>query len=129
MITGTHVLFYSEKPETDRAFFRDVLGFNSVDAGGGWLIFALPPAEAAIHPTEGESWQQVHGGRALIGAVVYLMCDDLQAEIKQLQAKKVSCSPVDAARWGSKTTFRLPGGGELGRYQPTHPTAIDLKSM
>ena len=128
MITGTHVLFYSEEPEADRVFFRDVLGFNSVDAGGGWLIFALPPAEAAIHPIDGESQQQAHGGRSFPGAVVYLMCDDLQSEIKRLQAKKVSCSPVETARWGSKTTFRLPGGCELGLYQPTHPTAIDLKS-
>ena len=128
MITGTHVLFYSEKPEADREFFRDVLGFNSVDAGGGWLIFALPPAEAGIHPTEGESREQSHGGRSLLGAVVYLMCDDLQAEIKRLQAKKVICSTVDQPEWGVKTTFRLPSGGELGLYQPSHPTAIGLKA-
>jgi hypothetical protein len=128
MITGTHVLFYSENSEADRAFFRDVLQFRSVDAGGGWLIFAMPPAEAGIHPTEGENRAQVHGGRSLLGAVVYLMCDDLEAEIKRLQAKKVSCSPVETERWGSKTTLRLPSGGELGLYQPTHPTAFNLKS-
>lgn len=128
MITGTHVLFYSENPEADRAFFRDVLEFRSVDAGGGWLIFAMPPAEAGIHPTEGENRAQVHGGRSLLGAVVYLMCDDLAAEIKRLQAKKVSCSPVETEDWGSKTTIRLPSGGELGIYQPTHPTAFNLKS-
>jgi hypothetical protein len=127
MITGTHVLFYSENPEADRAFFRDILRFSSVDAGGGWLIFALPPAEAAIHPTDGENRQQIHGGRSLVGAVVYLMCDDLQAEIRRLQANKVACSPVETARWGIKTTLRLPSGGELGLYQPTHPTALDLK--
>jgi hypothetical protein len=128
MITGTHILFYSEQPEADRTFFRDVLGFKSVDAGEGWLIFALPPAEAGIHPVEGESRQQLHGGRSLLGAVVYLMCDDLQAEIKKLQAKKVMCSPAEDAGWGIKTSFRLPSGGELGLYQPRHATAIDLKS-
>jgi len=128
MITGTHVLFYSEKPEADRKFFRDVLGFNSVDAGGGWLIFALPPGEAEIHPSEGKSGEQGRGGRSPLGAEVYLMCDDLQAEMKRLQAKKVSFSPVEKARWGSKTMFRLPGGAEVGLYQPSHPTAIGLKT-
>jgi hypothetical protein len=128
MITGTHILFYSENPEADRVFFRDVLQFESVDAGGGWLIFALPPAEAGIHPTDkGESRNQAHGGRSLTGAVVYLMCDDLQAEIKRLAVSNVECTAVEAANWGSKTTFRLPSGGELGLYQPTHPTAIDVK--
>jgi hypothetical protein len=128
MIIGTHVLFYSENAEADRAFFRDVLGFSSIDAGGGWLIFALPPAEAAFHPADSENRNQIHAGRSLLGAVVYLMCDDLQVEIARLQAKKVSCSAVETARWGIKTTLRLPGGGELGLYQPTHPTALDLKS-
>ena len=128
MITGTHVLFYSENPEADRAFFRDVLEFRSVDAGRGWLIFAMPPAEAGVHPTEGESRAQVHGGRSLLGALVYLMCDDLEAEIKRLQARKVTCSPVETEDWGSKTTLRLPSGGELGLYQPTHPTAFNLKA-
>jgi catechol 2,3-dioxygenase-like lactoylglutathione lyase family enzyme len=127
MINGTHVLFYSGNPEADRAFFRDVLEFRSVDAGGGWLIFALPPAEAAIHPTEkGESSE--HGGSSLAGAAIYLMCDDLTAEMKRLEAKNVKCTAVETARWGRKTTFRLPGGGELGLYQPSHPTAIDPKS-
>jgi catechol 2,3-dioxygenase-like lactoylglutathione lyase family enzyme len=130
MITGTHVLFLSENAEADRAFFRDVLGFPAVDAGGGWLIFTLPPAEAGIHPVDKrENHRQVHGGRSLVGATVYLMCDDLQAEISRLKAKKVGCSPVDIAEWGSKTTFRLPSGGELGLYQPTHPTVIGKKSQ
>ena len=128
MITGTHVLFYSDDAEADRTFFRDVLQLKSVDAGGGWLIFGLPPAEAGIHPTDKSgSGQHVHGGRSLNGAVIYLMCDDLKAEMKRLAAKKVECSPVETAEWGSKTTIRLPSGGELGLYQPTHPTAIDLK--
>jgi hypothetical protein len=128
MIIGTHVLFYSEDPEADRVFCRDVLGFRSVDAGGGWLIFELPPAEAAFHPIDSGGRQPIRGGGSLLGAVIYLMCDDLQAEIARLQVKKVSCSAVETARWGIKTTFRLPGGGELGLYQPTHPTALNLKS-
>ena len=128
MITGTHILFYSEKPEVDRAFFRDILGLRTVDAGEGWLIFGMPPAEAGIHPTEGESRPPMHGGRHLLGAVVYLMCDDLLAQIKELESKKVSCSAVEKAPWGMKTTLLLPSGGELGLYQPRHPTAIDLKS-
>lgn len=130
MIIGTHVLFYSADPEADRAFFRDGLGFRAVDAGGGWLIFALPPAEAGIHPVEkGETRHQMHGGRSLLGAVVYLMCDDLQGEIKRLQAKKIECSAVETAEWGSKTTFRLPSGGEIGLYQPAHPTAIGRRKQ
>ncbi|SRR5712692_9004160 len=124
-ITGAHILLYSDQPKADRAFFRDVLGFRAVDAGDGWLIFALPPAEAGIHPRDGDT-TQLHGGHHLLGAVLYLMCDDLPALIKSLKAKKVRCSPVEEERWGIKTTIRLPSGGEIGLYQPTHPTAIDL---
>jgi hypothetical protein len=127
MIIGAHILLYSEKPELDRAFFSDVLGFRSVDVGHGWLIFALPPAEAALHPSDGES-RQIHGGRHLLGAVLYLMCDDLKAYMKSLSAKNVSFTPVDEAPWGIKTTIRLPSGGEIGLYQPTHPTALGLNS-
>jgi catechol 2,3-dioxygenase-like lactoylglutathione lyase family enzyme len=127
MITGIHILLNSEKAEADRAFFRDVLGFHSVDAGHGWLIFAVPPAEAAIHPVETKRSCEPNDGRSLLGAVVYLMCDDLGAEIKQLSAKQVTCSPVETQRWGITTTIRLPSGGGLGLYQPRHPTAIDLK--
>ncbi len=123
MIFGAHVLLFSDNPEADRAFFRDVLGFRHVDAGEGWLIFALPPAETAFHPLDGHTGHR-HGGRELLGAVLYLMCDDLEATIKSLTAKKVVCSPVEKANWGSKTTFRLPGGGEIGVYQPSHPMAI-----
>jgi hypothetical protein len=125
MINGAQVLFYSENPEADRAFFRDVLGFSSVDVGGGWLIFQLPPAEAAFHPIDGHALQS-HGGRQLLGAVVYLMCDDLQETIKMLAANKVECSPTEEERWGIKTTISLPSGGELGLYQPKHQTAYDL---
>lgn len=77
MITGAHVLFYSKDPEADREFFRDVLGFPHVDLGHGWLIFKLPPAEAALHPQMDQNFAQRHAGHELLGAVLYLMCDDL----------------------------------------------------
>jgi catechol 2,3-dioxygenase-like lactoylglutathione lyase family enzyme len=124
-ITGAHILFYSDNPEADRAFFRDILGLRSVDAGGGWLIFALPPAEAGIHPSDGDR-SQLHGGRQLLGAVLYLMCDDLTSLMKSLQARNVACSPVEEADWGIKTAIQLPSGGEIGLYQPTHPTPLAL---
>ena len=125
-IIGAHVLLYSDNPEADRAFFRDILGFAAVDAGGGWLIFALPPAEAAMHPSDGEK-RQPHGGRQLVRSVLYLMCDDLPAVVKSLHDKGVSCSPAEKEPWGIKTTITLPSGGEIGLYQPTHPTALGLK--
>jgi hypothetical protein len=118
MFTGAHVLLYSNDPEADRAFLRDVLQFPSVDAGHGWLIFKLPPAEAALHPTDGDS-PQFH-------AELYLMCEDLQALIESLAAKNVRCTVIDKVRWGIKTTIRLPSGGAIGLYQPTHPTALAL---
>jgi catechol 2,3-dioxygenase-like lactoylglutathione lyase family enzyme len=124
-ITGAHLLLYSKDPEAERAFFRDVLGFPAVDAGGGWLIFGLPPAEVVIHPSEGER-RQLHGVRQLLTSVLYLMCDNLQTLIKSLEAKNVSCSPVEEEDWGIKTTIQLPSGGEIGLYQPTHPTALGL---
>jgi catechol 2,3-dioxygenase-like lactoylglutathione lyase family enzyme len=116
MISGAHIIVYSKDAEADRAFFRDVLGFKSVDAGHGWLIFALPPAEAAFHPADAS------------GAVheLYFMCDDLKAEIASLAKKNVPCSAVQEQRWGSITKIQLPGGGEVGLYQPKHPTALHL---
>ncbi len=128
MITGTHVLFYSEKPEADRVFFRDVLGLSSIDAGKGWLLFAFPPAEAGIHLTDRERLALIEGGSPLPGAEAYLMCDDLQAEITRLRAKKVICSAVETTPRGINTTFRLPSGRVLGICQPTPPTALDLKA-
>jgi hypothetical protein len=89
--------------------------------------FALPPAEAGIHPSDGEKRSQVHGGRQLLGSVLYLMCDDLPALMKSLKAKGVSCSTVEEEDWGIKTTIQLPSGSEIGLYQPTHPTALGLK--
>jgi catechol 2,3-dioxygenase-like lactoylglutathione lyase family enzyme len=115
MISGAHVVIYSKNAEADRAFFRDILGFKSVDAGHGWLIFALPPTEAAFHPSEGD----VHE--------LYFMCDDLKTEMASLANKGVKCSKVEEARWGSVTKMRLPSGGSVGLYQPKHPTAIASK--
>ncbi len=125
MIIGAHVLLYSKDPEADRLFFRDVLGFPAVDAGGGWLIFALPPAEAALHPLNGGSIR--HADHELLGAVLYLMCDDLRSYVRSLEAKNVKCISIEEAPWGIKTTICLPSGGEIGLYQPTHPTALNLK--
>jgi len=115
MISGAHVIVYSKNAEADRAFFRDVLGFKSVDGGHGWLIFALPPGEAAFHPSDESGLQEL-----------YFMCDDLKAEMTSLAKKGVKCSKVEEARWGSITKMRLPGGGEVGLYQPKHPTALGL---
>ncbi len=115
MISGAHVIVYTKDAEADRAFFRDILGFKSVDAGHGWLIFALPPGEAAFHPA-GEN-----GPHEL-----YFMCDSLKSEMASLGKKGVKCSKVEGARWGSITKMKLPGGGEVGLYQPKHPTALGL---
>jgi hypothetical protein len=116
MISGAHVVIYSKDAEVDRAFLHDVLEFPSVDAGHGWLIFALPPAEAAFHSSEENGVHEL-----------YLMCDDLTAEMASLAEKGVTCSEVQEARWGSTTKMRLPGGGEIGLYQPKHPTTFGLK--
>jgi catechol 2,3-dioxygenase-like lactoylglutathione lyase family enzyme len=125
MIIGAHFLLYSKDPEADRAFFRDVLGFPYVDVGEGWLIFAMSPAEAAIHPLDGE-FSQLHAGHELLGAVLYLMCDDLDEMVASLNAKGICCTKIDQARWGVKTTIPLPSGGAIGLYQPRHPTALNL---
>ncbi|MES1240403.1 MAG: extradiol dioxygenase [Acidobacteriota bacterium] len=125
MITGAHFLLYSTDPDADRAFLRDVLELPSIDIGHGWLIFALPPAEAAVHPADGDNLQ-THAERPLLRSVLYLMCDDLDALLASLAAKNVSCSPVSEASWGRKTTIPLPSGGEIGLYQPSHPTALGL---
>ena len=113
MITGAHVIVYSKDAESDRAFFRDVLKFPAVDAGDGWLVFALPPAEGAFHPSERNDLHEL-----------YFMCDDLTSTMESLKRKNVKCSPVQGVRWGSLTTISLPGGGRIGLYQPKHPTAI-----
>jgi hypothetical protein len=123
MVNGAHLLLYSREPDADRAFLRDVLSFRYVDVGHGWLIFRLPPAEVAVHPVDGE-FSQDHAGHRMIGAVLYLMCDDVRAEVKALEAKGVTCSAIEMESWGYRTAVRLPSGGEIGLYQPTHQTAI-----
>jgi catechol 2,3-dioxygenase-like lactoylglutathione lyase family enzyme len=113
MINGAHVVIYTKDAEGDRAFFRDVLKFPSVDAGHGWLIFAMPPAEAAFHDSESNDKHEL-----------YLMCDDIAATLKDLASKKVTVSDVNEQRWGKLATFTLPGGGKVGIYEPKHPSPI-----
>ena len=120
MITGAHAIIYSADADGVRAFFRDVLELPGVDAGHGWLIFALPPAEIAAHPTgsAGAAHPTDSGGRQEI----YLMCDDIQATVAELEAKGVEFTgPIAEERWGLVTAIRLPGGVELGLYEPRHP--------
>jgi hypothetical protein len=115
MITGAHVIVYSRDADADRAFFRDTLDYPHLDAGGGWLIFKLPPAEVAVHPsTAGPSHE------------LYLMCDDLDATVDSLTAKGGECTPPTTENWGRLTTILLPGGGQLGLYEPRHPRATEL---
>ncbi len=116
MIFGAHIVLYSKDAQADRAFFRDVFGLKSVDAGHGWLIFALPPAEAAFHPSEENGLHEL-----------FFMCDDLSAEIASLAQKNVAFSEIQEARWGSTVRMRLPGGGDIGLYQPKHATALDKR--
>ena len=123
MIFGAHVLLYSSDPEADRTFFRDVLRLKWVDVGGGWLIFALPPSEIAVHPSDG-TFTASHAGHSMVGAHVYLMCDDLETTIKELKEKNVACGKVDREQWGITTTVRLPSGGAIGLYQPLHQIAL-----
>lgn len=112
MITGAHAIIYSRDADADRAFLGDVLELPSVDAGHGWLIFALPPAELATHPTDGAGCHEL-----------YLMCDDIRATVAELEAKGVRFSGrIAEERWGSVTAIKLPGGGELGLYEPKHPS-------
>jgi predicted enzyme related to lactoylglutathione lyase len=118
MIFGMHTILYSKSADAVRAFFRDVLKFPSVDAGHGWLIFATPPSELAVHPVEGPGY-----------AELYLMCKDLESAVAMLRKKGVEFpSPITEQRWGRLTHIRLPDGQTLGLYQPSHPTAIRVSS-
>jgi predicted enzyme related to lactoylglutathione lyase len=118
VINGSHVVIYSQDAEADRGFLRDVLGFAHVDAGDGWLIFQLPPAELGVHPASGEPQQQ-HG--------FYLMCDDIETTLAELTGKGVEVvGAVTNAGWGLLASIKLPSGAELGLYQPRHPVAYDL---
>ncbi len=113
MINGSHLVLFSRDAEADRAFLTDVLRLPHVDAGGGWLIFALPPAELAMHPADEPRHE------------LYLMCDDLDATIQDLRARGVEFTQdITSERWGRVTRFRLPSGSEIGLYEPRHPLAI-----
>jgi len=128
MVNGAHVLLYSTDAEADRGFFRDVLKYPHVDVGHGWLIFKLPPAELAVHPADDKT-HAAHAGHRMLGAVLYLMCKDLKATMRKLKAAKVECTEVAKEAWGIRTTIKLPSGGEIGLYQPTHKTALGLKAQ
>ena len=115
MITGMHAIVFSPEAEKVRAFFADVLGMPSADAGGGWLIFAMPPAELAVHPADGESHNEL-----------YLMCDNLQATLAELKGKGAEVArDVSDQGWGLLAAIRLPDGSELGIYEPRHPSPLD----
>ena len=114
MITGMHAIVFSPEAEKVRAFFADVLGLPSVDAGGGWPIFALPPAELAVHPADGESRHEL-----------YLMCDNLRATLTELKGKGAEVArDVSDQGWGLLAAIRLPDGSELGIYEPRHPSPL-----
>jgi catechol 2,3-dioxygenase-like lactoylglutathione lyase family enzyme len=114
VITGVHAVMFTKDAEGVRAFCREVLGFSSVDAGGGWLIFALPPAELAAHPADEDGRQEL-----------YLMCDDVEATVEELGRKGVEFTgPISDEGFGLVTAMKLPGGGELGLYEPRHPTPL-----
>ena len=108
LLTGAHAILYSRNPEADRAFLRDVLGLAHVDVGDGWLIFALPPTELAVHPASRSRHE------------LYLMCDDIDAFVAAMKKKDVACSPVQDLSWGRRAQIKLPGGGKLGIYEPRH---------
>ena len=118
MIIGAHSIIYSTKPEEDRVFFRDVLKLTNVDVGGGWLIFGLPPAEVAVHPSDKNDVHEF-----------YLMCDDIEAFVEEMKKHNIACAPVQNQGWGLLTQLTLPSGGKLGVYQPRHarPKAMDAK--
>ena len=115
MITGAHSIIYSKDAEADRAFLRDILGLTNVDVGGGWLIFGLPPAEVAVHPSDDNN---VHR--------FYLLCDDVETFIAEMKARGIVCGPVQNPRWGMLTEVMLPGGGQLGVYQPRHARPMPM---
>ncbi len=114
MINGVHAVVFSREADKVRAFFADVLGLAAVDAGGGWLIFALPPAELAVHPADGDGHHEL-----------YLMCDDIQATLTELRGKGVEVArEVSDQRWGLMAAIRLPDGSEFGIYEPRHPSPL-----
>jgi hypothetical protein len=110
MIIGAHSIIYSRNPDADRALLRDVFQLPNVDVGGGWLIFGLPPAEIAVHPSEENDRHEL-----------YLMCEDIEAFAAAMREQQIACSSVTNEGWGMLTHIQLPGGGKLGVYQPRHP--------
>ena len=116
MITGAHCIIYSTDPEADRIFLRDVLKFPHVDAGEGWLIFGLPPAELAVHPSERNDTQEL-----------FLICEDVRVFVKEMARQAIQCSPIQNQNWGQITYISLPGGGKLGVYQPSHVRPDDSR--
>ena len=112
-ILGAHVIVYSKKADADRKFLADLFGTKGADAGGGWMIYALPPAEIAVHPSDENDVHEL-----------YVMVDDVEAFIASMKKKKVKCAPVSDQRWGLLTSITLPSGGKLGVYQPTHASPI-----
>jgi hypothetical protein len=116
MIHGAHVILYSKDAEADRAFFRDVLKYRYADAGHGWLIFELPPAEVAVHPADDEAHE------------LYLMCDDVRELVAEMDRKGVATEAVRQERWGLLTQVRLPSGTKLGIYEPRHPSPLDQRA-
>jgi len=112
VITGAHAIVFSTDAERTRAFFRDTLSLDSIDAGGGWLIFALPPAELAAHPTHEQPRHEL-----------CLMCDDIHATVADLKGRGVDVgAEITEERWGLTTTIEIPGAGRMGLYQPKHPS-------
>ena len=109
MIIGVHSIIFSTNPDGDRAFFRDVLKLTHVDVGDGWLIFGLPPAEVAVHPSDKNDVHEF-----------YFMCDDVEALVAEMKKSDIACEPVQNQGWGLLTHLTLPGGGRLGIYQPRH---------
>lgn len=116
MIIGAHSIIYSKDPDADRAFLKDVLQLPNVDVGHGWLIFGLPPAEVAVHPSDENDHHEL-----------YLMCEDVQAFIADMNGRGVVCGPVHDQGWGVLTHIILPGGGKLGVYQPRHARPESMK--
>ncbi|HUL73733.1 MAG TPA: hypothetical protein VLT86_11565 [Vicinamibacterales bacterium] len=117
MISGAHTIIYSADADADRAFFRDILGLAHVDVGDGWLIFGLPPAEVAIHPSDENDEHEL-----------YLMCDDVEAFVAAMKAQNIACGPVQNQGWGLLTEVTLPGGGKVGVYQPRHARPASSKA-
>lgn len=118
MIAGTHTIIFAEDAEAARAFFRDVLGFDGVDAGDGWLIFALPPSELAVHP--GPGWDHTAGNHQM-----FLMCHDIEQTVHELRDRGVEfVAPISDQRYGLMTRFRVPGAGEIDLYEPKHPSPL-----